>query len=99
MNVVENSIKCTFFVTPFGQFEYKRIPFGLKTVPSKFQRFMNKVLDPLIRCDVVAYLDDFLIATHTLEHYLRVLRRIFKLLAENKPNRELDVIRKEAQAL
>jgi len=43
------------------------------------------VLSDLIKTgDVVAYLDDFLVATQTLEHHMTVLKRIFKLLTENR---------------
>lgn len=32
----EDSIKYTSFVTPLGQFEFLRMPFGLKNAPSVF---------------------------------------------------------------
>lgn len=35
------SIQYTAFVTPFGQFEYTKMPFGLKNGPSVFQRFIS----------------------------------------------------------
>lgn len=31
------------FVTPDGQIEYNRVPFGLRNAPSIFQRLMNKL--------------------------------------------------------
>jgi len=40
------------------------MPFGLKPAPSKFQKFINTMLSDLIKTgDIVAYLDDFLVAT------------------------------------
>lgn len=43
------SIKYTSFVTPLGQFEFLRMPFGLKIGPQLFQRFLNEVMAKLIR--------------------------------------------------
>lgn len=61
------------------------MPFGLKNAPARFQRFVNDILNDLIRSgDVVVYMDDFLVATETIEKHLEVLDRIFRLLVENK---------------
>jgi len=80
----KDSIKYTAFITPFGQFEYTRMPFGLKNAPARFQRFVNDILHDLIMAgDVVAYMDDFLVATDTIEKHFEVLDRVFKLLVEN----------------
>lgn len=89
--MAEDSIKYTAFVTPLGQFEYLKMPFGLKTAPAKFQRFINAVLDELIRSgDVVVYLDDILIATTTIEKHFEVLEKLFALLVQNKLTLRLD---------
>ncbi|XP_077270869.1 uncharacterized protein LOC143902051 [Temnothorax americanus] len=87
----EESIKYTAFVTPFGQFEFVVVPFGLKTAPTRFQKFVNDILQELIReGDVIAYFDDFLIATKSLERHLYVLKRVFRLLIENRCNLRID---------
>ena len=58
IGVSSESIKFTSFVTPLGQFEYLKMPFGLKTAPSTFQRFINTAFSELIRsADVMVYLD------------------------------------------
>jgi len=80
----KDSIKYTAFITPFGQFEYTRMPFGLKNAPARFQRFVNDILHDLIMAgNVVAYMDDFLVATDTIEKHFEVLDRVLKLLVEN----------------
>ena len=42
-----NSTKYTALVTPDGQYEYVTMPFGLKNVPSVFQRAILNALDDL----------------------------------------------------
>ena len=89
--LAEESIKYTSFITPFGQFEYVKVPFGLKPAPTKFQRYVNEILTDLIRSgDVVVYIDDFLVATESLEHHFKILKRVFNLLVQNKLNLRID---------
>ena len=49
--------------TPFGLFEFQRMPFGLRNAAQTFQCFMDQVLCGLDFCCV--YIDDVLIASHT----------------------------------
>jgi len=77
-------VKYTAFTTPFGVFEYRQMPFGLKVGPSRFQRFVNEALAELIRTnDVIVYMDDVLVATTTLELHFKVLKQLFKCLVDN----------------
>lgn len=91
VSMTQESIKCTSFVTPFGQFEFLKMPFGLKPAATKFQRFVCEILKELICSgDVVAYIDDFLIATETLDHHLKVLKRVFRMMVDNKLDLRID---------
>lgn len=84
IKVAEDSVKYTSFVTPLRQYEYVKMPFGLMTAPLRFQKFVNEVLREFIDSgDLVVYMDDFMIATSTIEHHLRVLRKVFRVLVNN----------------
>lgn len=85
VGVHEDSIKYTVFIMPFGQFEYVKMPFGLKNASARFQRYINDVFEPLIRDGLIlVYIDDFLIATETVEEHMEALDRVFEVLVENK---------------
>jgi len=83
--MASESVRYTSFVTPLGQFEFLRMPFGLKIGPQLFQRFINEALSELIkRGDVVVYMDDILVATESLESHIEVLKEVFTVLVSNK---------------
>lgn len=91
IKIAEESRKYTSFITPFGQYEFLCMPFGLKVAPARFQRFVNEVLKELIVSgDVVVYFDDIMVATETIEQHIELLKRIFELFVENKMELRLD---------
>ena len=63
-----------------GLFQYTRLPFGVSSAPSIFQRVMENLLQGVPR--VCVYLDDILITGHTEAEHLKnlgeVLRRLTK---------------------
>lgn len=68
----------TAITTPFGLFEFVKMPFGLKNAAQTFQRFIDEVLRGLPF--VYAYLDDLLIASSSAEEHLQHLRQLFQRL-------------------
>jgi len=58
----------TAVITPFGLFEFLRMPFGLKNAAQMFQRLMDSVLRDLPF--VFVYLDDILVASASVEEHL-----------------------------
>ncbi|CDI85974.1 hypothetical protein EPH_0065450 [Eimeria praecox] len=57
----------TVFRSVQGLFEYRVMPFGLKGAPATFQATINAYLQPLLGHGVIAYLDDVLIYSPTLD--------------------------------
>lgn len=91
INMANESIKYTAFVTPLGHFEFLKMPFGLKVGPSKFQRFVADVFEELIEAgDIAIYLDDILVVSETMEYHLEILKRVFQLLVRNRMELRLD---------
>lgn len=78
--VAEADIPKTAITTPFGLYEFVRMPFGLKNAAQTFQRFMDEVLRGLDFCYV--YLDDLLIASRSPTEHLTHLRLVFERLSQ-----------------
>lgn len=84
VKVSQDSIKYTSFVTHSGQFEYLKMPYGLKNSPANFSRYINLIFRDLIEENkVCVYIDDILIATETLEENINILNIVFDLLVKN----------------
>jgi len=68
-----------------GQYEYVKMPFGLKNSPAAFCRFINNAFRDLLEKEkLTIYIDDLLIATKTIEEHFEILREIFIVLVANK---------------
>jgi hypothetical protein len=80
----------TAFSTSDGHFEYKRMPFGLKSAPSTFQRMMNNILSELIGNRCLVYMDDILVMGETLKEHNLKLRDVFQRLREHNLKIEPD---------
>ena len=72
----------TSFVTPFGQYEYRRMPFDLVVAPRRFQRLMTKLFEN--EPNVHVFLDDILIASQTREQHKEDLIRVLEIIKEKK---------------
>lgn len=86
-----DSVKYTAFFTPLGQYEYLRLPFVLKNMPARLQRYINEIFSEFIKeSNIVVYMNDFLIATDAIEKHLEVLSKVYRLLVENLLQLRLD---------
>ena len=66
----------TAITTPFGLYEFQRMPFGLRNAAQTFQRFMDQVLRGLDFC--YTYIDDVLIASKNSEEHKVHLRTVLE---------------------
>jgi cleavage and polyadenylation specificity factor subunit 1 len=71
-------VEKTAVITPFGLYEYVRMPFGLRNAGQTFQRLMDQVLRGLEYCFV--YLDDILIASEDMVEHTKHLEEVFSRL-------------------
>lgn len=91
LTVEESSVKYTSFVTPMGQFEYIKMPFGLKNSPAAFMRYINLIFSNLLNKNkVLIYIDDILVPSLTIQENLDILSEVFDLLVENNLTLRLD---------
>lgn len=80
VKVSVESVERTAFVTPEGQFEYLAMPFGLRNAASVYQRCINKALNSLKDTVALAYMDDVLTYSTTIDEGLRRLDAVLEAL-------------------
>lgn len=79
--VFPGDVPKTAVITPFGLWEFIRMPFGLKNAAQAFQRLMDGVLRGISFTFV--YLDDILVASSSEVEHANHLRTVFGLLRDN----------------
>ena len=72
----------TAFITPFGLYEYLRMPMGLSTAPATFQRLMQTTMNDLVFQIMLVYLDDLLVYSKNFTEHLERLQIVFNRLRE-----------------
>jgi len=79
--MAEEDIRKTAITTPFGLFEFCRMPFGLRNASQTFQRFVDNIFGDLKY--VTCYIDDILIHSFSKADHLQHLSEVFRRLSAN----------------
>ena len=71
------------FITPFGQYKFLRVPFGLANAPAWFQRSMSElVLAGLIGIIAYVFVDDIIVYARTEEEFLANMKTVLDRLKD-----------------
>ena len=80
IGLTTDSIPKTMFTSPFGKYEYVKVPF--RQALAYFQELMTGVLKDLLFA--MAHLDDIIIYSSTPEEHLKHIKTVFKKLCHTK---------------
>ncbi len=80
VQVEEGDREKTAFTTPFGLFEWDRMPFGLCNAPATFQRLMQRCLGGQLVDTTLVYLDDVIVYSPDFESHLQHLEQVFRAM-------------------
>ncbi|GKT35482.1 Transposon Tf2-6 polyprotein, partial [Aduncisulcus paluster] len=82
IKVSEKTRPLTAFITPWGLFEWNRMPFGLKSAPAHFQRCINGIFKDLMPHFCLVYLDDILVFGENQDDFINNLSKVLDRLSE-----------------
>lgn len=74
----------TAFTTPDGLYEFKVLCFGLSNAPATFQTIVNTIFSDCVGKFLLAYLDDLMIYSKTLEEHYSHLKIVLSRLREHQ---------------
>jgi hypothetical protein len=72
----------TAFRTPKGVYEFNVLPFGLKSAPGEFQRFIEYVLADVLGEDVTVHIDDILVHHAHKAGCAALTRKVLQILRQ-----------------
>src|ERR1044072_6513452 len=67
----------TSFITPWGTFCYKVMPFGLKNAGATYQRAMTTLFHDMMHKEIEVYVDDMIAKSDTEEEHIEYLLKLF----------------------
>jgi len=75
-------VQKTAITTPFGLFEYKRMPFGLRNAGPSFQQHVDRAIPD---CQAAfAWVDDIVICSRNQEEHVIHVRQVLQALQDNR---------------
>ena len=70
------------FLTPYGTFQFKKMPFGAKNAGATYSRLVELAIMKLRSPAILAYIDDVICATAELYEHLNELEKVFRMHRE-----------------
>lgn len=80
LRLTKSASKLVTIATPFGFYEFLRLPFGIKTANAIFQRVIDQILKDFPWAK--AYIDDIIIVAESEDQMVERLNLLFKKLVE-----------------
>ena len=77
----EESTALTTFSTPFGRYQYLRLPFGVSHAGDDYGRRVSEVFDDLPNCRRV--MEDVVVFSETYDAHLQLVRRLFQRASDH----------------
>ena len=77
----DEDVQKTAVTTPFGLYEFLRMPFGLRNAGQTFQRYLDEILADM-KENLYVYLDDILIVSESEHQHRKHLRKVVSSLSE-----------------
>ena len=74
----EKSKPKTALSTPFGSYQFKRLPFGLANGPATYARLVKLVLSGIPTSMALPYLDDVIVHSPDVQKHFQDLAQVFK---------------------
>ena len=79
MEIEPGSRDYTTFTSPFGSYRWLRLPFGVKNGPAAFSRLIMMALQHLPPGFALAYIDDLIVYSSTMEEHFEHLRAVLAM--------------------
>jgi transposase InsO family protein len=82
--LTKESRQVTAFITPFGLYEYNRLPFGICTGGQILSRLVDRIFGDIKYKYVFNYLDDVVVYSENFDDHLQHLKEVFCRLRKAK---------------
>ena len=73
IKMAQEDMEKSSFITPWGTYYYKVMPFGLKNAGATYQRAATTLLHDLIHKEVEVYVDDMIVKSKDREGHMPTL--------------------------
>ena len=84
VEIAEEDNDKTAFISPYGLYQYCRMPFGLAGAPGTIQSVIEDMVQVLDTEDIMAYLDDVICFHSTFEEHLEGINRLFQMVRKSR---------------